>query len=97
MRNELSVEGDFGTQCDSKNYFNDPVTDDIKSKDSEDYRISEDDIYRRYVQGFGISYEIFKKKYLPVLKKMRIDEPSLKRFTNRDNNGQNITFWQYIE
>lgn len=59
--------------------------------------ISEDDIYRRYVQGFGISYEIFKKKYLPVLKKMRIDEPSLKRFTNRDNNGQNITFWQYIE
>jgi len=37
------------------------------------------------------------KKYLPVLKKMRIDEPSLKRFTNRDNNGQNITFWQYIE
>ena len=27
MRNELSVEGDFGTQCDSKNYYNDPNKD----------------------------------------------------------------------
>ena len=26
MRRELSIEGDFGTQCDSKYYYNDPVT-----------------------------------------------------------------------
>ena len=30
MRRELSVEGDFGTQCDSKYYYNDPVTDNIE-------------------------------------------------------------------
>ena len=33
MRNELSLEGDFGTQCDSKNYYNDPVTDDIEENE----------------------------------------------------------------
>ena len=36
MRNELSLEGDFGTQCDSKNYYNDyndPIIDDIEENE----------------------------------------------------------------
>ena len=47
MRNELSVEGDFGTQCDSKNYFNDPVTDDTE----ENERI-QSELFKKAVEEF---------------------------------------------
>ena len=47
MRNELIVEGDFGTQCDSKNYYNDPVTDDIE----ENERI-QSELFKKAVEEF---------------------------------------------
>ena len=47
MRNELSAEGDFGTQCDSKNYYNDPVTDDIE----ENERI-QSELFKKAVEEF---------------------------------------------
>ena len=47
MRNELSLEGDFGTQCDSKNYYNDPVTDDIE----ENERI-QSELFKKAVEEF---------------------------------------------
>ena len=47
MRNELSVEGDFGTQCDSKHYYNDPVTDDIE----ENERI-QSELFKKAVEEF---------------------------------------------
>ena len=47
MRNELSPDGDFGTQCDSKNYYNDPVTDDIE----ENERI-QSELFKKAVEEF---------------------------------------------
>ncbi len=47
MRNELSAEGDFGTQCDSKNYYNDPTTDDIE----ENERI-QSELFKKAVEEF---------------------------------------------
>ena len=47
MRNELSLEGDFGTQCDSKNYYNDPITDDIE----ENERI-QSELFKKAVEEF---------------------------------------------
>jgi hypothetical protein len=47
MRNELSLEGDFGTQCDSKNYYNDPTTDDIE----ENERI-QSELFKKAVEEF---------------------------------------------
>ena len=47
MKNELNAEGDFGTQCDSKNYYNDPVTDDIE----ENERI-QSELFKKAVEEF---------------------------------------------
>ena len=47
MKNELALEGDFGTQCDSKNYYNDPVTDDIE----ENERI-QSELFKKAVEEF---------------------------------------------
>ena len=47
MRNELSLEGDFGTKCDSKNYYNDPITDDIE----ENERI-QSELFKKAVEEF---------------------------------------------
>ncbi len=47
IRNELSLDGDFGTQCDSKNYYNDPVTDDIE----ENERI-QSELFKKAVEEF---------------------------------------------
>ena len=47
MGNELSLEGDFGTQCDSKNYYNDPTTDDLE----ENERI-QSELFKKAVEEF---------------------------------------------
>ena len=47
MRRELSAEGDFGTQCDSKYYFNDPVTDNI-----EEYERIQSELFKKAVEEF---------------------------------------------
>jgi len=47
MRRELSLEGDFGTQCDSKYYCNDPVTDNI-----EEYERIQSELFKKAVEEF---------------------------------------------
>ena len=47
MRRELAAEGDFGTQCDSKYYFNDPVTDNI-----EEYERIQSELFKKAVEEF---------------------------------------------
>ena len=43
----MTVEGDFGTQCDSKNFYNDPITDDIE----ENERI-QSELFKKAVEEF---------------------------------------------
>ena len=70
MRNELSPEGDFGTQCDSKNYYNDPITDDIE----ENERI-QSELFKKAVEEFRNrnkeSQEKEKEENPPVDKSMK--------------------------
>ena len=70
MKNELLVEGDFGTQCDSKNYFNDPVTDDIE----ENERI-QSELFKKAVEEFRNRNkdpkDIIKEENPPVDKSMK--------------------------
>lgn len=47
MRNQLIVEGDFGTQCDSRNIYQDPMTDDIE----ENERIQAE-LFKKAVEEF---------------------------------------------
>ena len=47
MRKELSIEGDFGTQCDSKYYCNDPITDNI-----EEYERIQSELFKKAVEEF---------------------------------------------
>ena len=47
MRRELTIEGDFGTQCDSKYYYNDPITDNI-----EEYERIQSELFKKAVEEF---------------------------------------------
>ena len=56
--------------------------------------LSEDDIYRRYVQDLGINKKKFKKSYLPVIKKLVKKDKNLKIF--EDNvDGKKMIFVEY--
>ena len=65
-------------------------------KNDEENRISEEDIYRRYVQGYGVSWKKFIKNYLPLLRKMRRKEPRLKNSSEKID-GKDVMFWDYCE
>ena len=56
--------------------------------------MTEDDIYRRYLQDEGVSYKEFIKKYLPELKKLRRKELKLKLSSYIENN-KSIVCWEY--
>ena len=43
----------------------------IKKMKENNEDFSEDEIYKRYLQNDGVSYKTFKKKYLPILNKMK--------------------------
>ena len=66
------------------------------SKENEDNRISEDDIYTRYAQGYGITIERFRKKYLPLLRKMRRKNRRLKNSSEKID-GKDVIFWHIID
>ena len=70
------------------------IEDDL-SKEDEDSRISEDDIYTRYVQGYGITIERFRKKYLPLLRKMRRKNRRLKNSSEKID-GKDVIFWHIM-
>ena len=65
------------------------------SNEGEDYRISEDDIYTKYAQEYGISIEKFRKIYLPLLRKMRRKNRRLKNSSEKID-GKDVIFWNII-
>ena len=82
MRRELSVEGDFGTQCDSKYYYNDPVTDNI-----EEYERIQSELFKKAVEEFRNRNKDPKKKekeeMLPV-------DKSVKSLTTNISENNNV-------
>ena len=68
------------------------IEDDL-SCDEENRTISEEDIYRKYVQGYGISYKKYVKSYLPILRNMRRKNNRLKMFTEIID-GKDMMFWE---
>ena len=43
----------------------------IKDMKENNEELSDEEIYKRYIQDYGVNYDKFKKKYMPVLKKMK--------------------------
>ena len=62
-------------------------------KKTEDERISQDDIYKKYVQKYGVSYNKFIKKYLPKLDKLRKKDHRLKK-SSMIYNENTFVFWE---
>ena len=58
----------------------------------ENNNITDDEIYQRFVQNYGISYEEFLKKYIKALRKIRRDIPGLK-MSGQNINGKEIMTW----
>ena len=56
--------------------------------------ISEDDIYKKYVQNYGVSYEEFIQKYIPVLRKMRRKVNHLRISSIENDEGKTVLFWE---
>ena len=56
--------------------------------------ISEDDIYKKYVQNYGVNYEEFIQKYIPVLRKMRRKVNHLRISSIENDEGKTILFWE---
>ena len=80
MKNELIIEGDFGTQCDSKHYFNDPSTDDIL----ENERI-QSELFKKAVEEFRNMGKEKKDIEMPVDKSMKSSTTNIS-----ENNNNNI-------
>ena len=55
--------------------------------------IYEDDIFKRYVQNYGIKYDEFVKEFLPLLRRMRRKDSRLKSHSERVN-GKDVTYWE---
>ena len=71
------------------------IEEDLSEKNDDEIRcISEDDIYRKYLQNRGISFEDFNKYYLPILQKMRRINKKL-RISCENIGGKNVRFWEY--
>jgi NADH:ubiquinone oxidoreductase subunit 5 (subunit L)/multisubunit Na+/H+ antiporter MnhA subunit len=64
------------------------------NENRENNIITEDDIYRQFVQGYGVSHKEFKNKYLKQLDRMRRDY-SLKAHSN-DINGKKVNYWDIL-
>ena len=71
------------------------IVDDL-SKDEESGRISEEDIYRRYVQEYGISWKKFKKSYLPKLDDLRKKNEKRLKKSSEKIDGNIVVFWEYF-
>ena len=71
------------------------IVDDL-IKDEENGRISEEDIYRRYVQEYGISWNKFKKSYLPKLDDLRKKKEKRLKKSSEKIDGNTVVFWEYF-
>ena len=58
--------------------------------------ISQEDIFKNYVEKYGISYSKFLRKYLPMLQKMRRDDHRLV-LTSVKNDNKEYVFWELNE
>jgi hypothetical protein len=57
--------------------------------------LSYEDMFRDYAKKYGISKEEFQKKYIKKLENMRRNKNGMKKFNQKDNNGNDIIFWEY--
>ena len=65
-------------------------------KNDENNYISEIDIYKRFVQPYGISYDKFLKKYLVQLHKLRRNDNRLK-LSSMKKDEKTFIFWELSE
>ena len=65
-------------------------------KKDESGRISQDDIYNKYVKKYGVSYSTFIKKYLPRLEKLRKADKRLKK-SSMIFKEKTFVFWELAE
>ena len=72
------------------------IVEDLREKENENRRISEDDICKIYSQIYGISYNRFLKKYLPAIRKLRRLDNRLK-LSHLRNNDKDYIFWELNE
>ena len=42
-----------------------------KNNEGNNEELSDEEIYRKYVENYGVNYELFQKSYLPILKKFK--------------------------
>ena len=42
-----------------------------KDNEGNNEELSDEEIYRQYVENYGVNYELFQKSYLPILKKFK--------------------------
>jgi hypothetical protein len=42
-----------------------------KDNEGNNEGLTDEEIYRKYVENYGVNYELFKKSYLPILKKFK--------------------------
>ena len=65
-------------------------------EENENNYISEQDIYKRFVQPYGISYDKFLKKYLVQLHKLRRNDNRLK-LSSMKKDEKTFIFWELSE
>ena len=72
------------------------IVKDLRNNSGNSRGISEEDIYKRYVEKYGISYNKFLRKYLPLLNKMRRKDNRLVISSIKNDNKEYI-FWELSE
>lgn len=82
----------FKNKCEQT--FN-KILEDLMKNERNSIRINEDDIFINYFQNSGIKYEKFVKKYLPILRNMRRDNPRLKSYSKLIN-GKTAIYWELL-
>ena len=70
------------------------IVEDLKKEESG--RISQDDIYNKYVKKYGVSYSTFIKKYLQRLEKLRKADHRLKK-SSMIFKEKTFVFWELSE
>ena len=66
----------------------------IKKDLNNNKMLSEDDIYRRYVQDMGINQKKFRRNYLPILKKLAKKDKNIKLFED-NTEGKKMIYMEY--
>ena len=74
------------------------IVKDLSENENDDRRITEDDICRRYSQLYGIDYNTFLEKYLPMIRKLRRnDKQNRLKISAENDNYQNYIYWSLNE